>query len=64
MANCNTYVRRIEFIIKDDVTICNLFMESDEPDNPFWGNGWRTKTFGAKIPIDKFLQKEVGKYLD
>jgi len=63
MANAHTYVRKIEFLIQDELTICNLFYTSDEPGTP-WGGGWKTKTFAPSIPVADFINKEVPNYLD
>lgn len=62
MATAHTWVRRIEFIIKDDITICNLFYEGDEPGTP-WGGGWKTKSFGSGTPITDFMNSEIADYL-
>jgi len=35
MANAQTEVRLIEFVINEEETTCNLFYTSSEPANPF-----------------------------
>jgi hypothetical protein len=62
MATAHTAIRKLEFLIKDELTICNLFYESDEPGTP-WGGGWKTKTFPPSINVVEFINKEVPDYL-
>jgi len=62
MATAHTSIERIEFIIKRELTVCNLFYSGDEPGTP-WGGGWKTKTFPKSQPIVDFLNKEASNYL-
>lgn len=55
MANVQTAIKRLEFIIEDELTHCNIFYESSEPGNPFWGGGWKTKTFGKSVSAAAIL---------
>lgn len=63
MANTQTAVERIEFIIQPELTICNIFYSSSEPGNPFWGGGWKTKTFPASKTCIDILKEDVGDYI-
>ena len=63
MANCKTEIKRIEFIIEPELTHCNIYMTSDEPTNPFWGNGWRTKTFPTSKSAIDIMKDDVSDYL-
>lgn len=63
MANVITKVERIEFIIKDDLTICNLLYSSSAPSDFLVGGGWKTKTFSAKKPVADFINEETANYL-
>lgn len=62
MATAHTYVRRVYFEIRDDLTICDLFYESDEPGTP-WRGGWKTKSFGKSLSIVDFMNKEISNYI-
>lgn len=64
MANVQTEIRLIEFVINKDETICNLFYTSSEPDNPFWGGGWKNKSFASGVSIVDFINLEAANYLD
>lgn len=63
MANCKVTIRLIEFVINEEETICNLFYTSSEPDNPFWGGGWKNKTFSKNINIVEFISEEIDGYI-
>lgn len=62
MANALTKIERIEFIIQDEITICNLYYSSTEPGTP-WGGGWKTKSFGKSKTIVDFLNENVAEFL-
>ena len=62
MANAKTWVRRVYFEIKDDISICDLFYEGDEPGTP-WGGGWKTKSFPATQHIADFIEREIADFL-
>jgi hypothetical protein len=63
MANCITEVKQLEFVINETETVCNLYYESNEPANPFWGGGWKHKIF-HDITIVDFIHNEIGNFLD
>ena len=63
MANANTTIERVEFILQKELTICNVFYSSDEPGNPFWGGGWKTKTFHKSKTAVDILNESVGDYI-
>lgn len=42
MANAQTKIERVEFILEDELTHCNLFYSSNEPGTP-WGGGLENK---------------------
>jgi hypothetical protein len=62
MANAKTRIRKVNFEIKDDITICDLFYEGDEPGTP-WGGGWKTKSFPPSVSIIDFIKDEAANYL-
>jgi len=62
MANAKATVERIEFILEEKFTHCNIFYISNEP-NTFWGGGWKTKTYPASTTVIDILNKEVINYL-
>lgn len=62
MATAHTWVRKVHFEINEDISICNLFYEGDEPGTP-WGGGWKTMSFPKDQPITDFMNKEVANYL-
>lgn len=65
MANVDTYIRRAEFIFKEEITICNMFIEFIPDEMPLGaGTGWRTKTFPASIPVVDFINTEIDNYLE
>lgn len=64
MANAQTEVRLLEFVINPEETICNLFYTSSEPDNPFWGGGWKNKSFSKTKNIVEFMNEEIANYID
>ena len=65
MANVNTYIRKAEFIFKEDITICNLHIEFVPDEWPAgMGTGWRTKSFPASQNVVDFINTEVPNYLD
>jgi hypothetical protein len=63
MANTRTEIKRLEFIIEDTKTHCNVFYTSDEPGNPFWGGGWKTMSFGSHWSITTFIEKHIAGYI-
>ena len=62
MANAQTKIERVEFILEDELTHCNLFYSSNEPGTP-WGGGWKTKTFPASKSAIDILKDDVSDYL-
>lgn len=62
MANAETKIERVEIVLKDDLTICNLFYTSNEPGTP-WGGGWKTKTFGVNTDVVEIMQVYVPAFL-
>ena len=39
-----------------------MFYTSDEPGNPFWGGGWKTKTFGKSISASDILNDKENRH--
>ncbi len=62
MANVQTWVKRVEFIIQPGLLICNLFYTSSEPGALHWGGGWKTKTFPASVSAADILTDDKNKY--
>lgn len=63
MANVKTEVKRVEFIIEDELTVCNVLYSSDEPGNLAWGGGWKSKTFSKSKSAIDILKDEVSDYI-
>lgn len=63
MATAITEVKKIEFTVGENETICRLQYGSSEPENPFWGGGWKTKSFDKNVSITEFLEAHAGDYL-
>ncbi len=63
MANVQTEVKLIEFAINEEETTCNILYKSSEPGDPFWGGGWKNKTFAKEVSIVDFMNLEVSNYL-
>lgn len=62
MANAQTKIERVEFILEDELTHCNLFYSSNEPGTP-WGGGWKTKTFPASKSAIDILIEDVSDFI-
>ncbi|HEY4326382.1 MAG TPA: hypothetical protein VGN20_20525 [Mucilaginibacter sp.] len=62
MATAHATVKRVEFIIEDELTHCNLFYTSDEPGTP-WGGGWKTKTFPKSKSAIDILKDDVSDFI-
>ena len=63
MANAQIEIKQIEFIIEDELTHCNVFYKSSEPENPIWGGGWVTKTFPKSSSAVDILTEHVKDYI-
>jgi hypothetical protein len=64
MANVQTAIKRLEFIINEEETICNLYYTSSQPENIFWGGGWQNKSFKKGISVIDFIKDEVPNHLN
>lgn len=64
MANVQTEITRLEFIINEEETVCNLYYTSSEPENIYWGGGWRNKSFKKGVSVVDFINEEVPNFLD
>lgn len=62
MANAILVIERIEFIIEDELTHCNVLYTSNEPGTP-WGGGWKTKTFPASKSAIDILKEDISDYI-
>ena len=62
MANAHTAIERIEFILQEELTICNILYSSDEPGTP-WGGGWKTKTFPKTKSAVDIMNKDAPNYI-
>ena len=64
MANTHVVIRRVEFIINNDLTHCNVFYESSEPGTLHMGGGWKTKAFPKDVAIvSEATAKEVANFM-
>lgn len=62
MANVSTIILQVSAMFNNEATDVYVYMSSTEPDNPFWGNGCRHKSF----PVDRSLESvvpEIAEYL-
>jgi len=62
MANVQTKIKIVEFVIEDEQTHCNILYESSEPGALHWGGGWKTKTFPASVSAADVLTDNANKY--
>lgn len=62
MANAHLTIKRVEFIIEDELTHCNVLYSSDEPGTP-WGGGWKTKTFPKSKSALDILKDDIKDYI-
>lgn len=58
MANVQTEIKIVEFVIADELTHCNIFYSSSEPGNIAWGGGWKTKTYPASKSIRDIINSD------
>jgi hypothetical protein len=63
MANTKTAIIKVEFLFEPEITHCNIFYKSDEPGNPFWGGGWKTKSFPKSKSAIDILVEESADYI-
>jgi len=57
MANAEISTKRIYFDIEEEQTVCSIQMQSNEPNNPYWGDGWKHKKFGKELAIVDILRE-------
>jgi len=63
MANTLTAIIKVEFLFEPEITHCNIFYKSTEPGNPFWGGGWKTKSFPKTKSVIDILKEDSGDYI-
>ncbi len=63
MATAYITYEKVEFIIKPDVTICNVLYSSTEPGTP-WGGGWKNKLFLKDKSLVEILQEDIPNFLE
>jgi hypothetical protein len=63
MANTETYIRRVEFIFQEELTIVNMFIEFIPNDSAIVGTGWVTKTFPKSKSAVDIMNEDCGDYL-
>ena len=63
MANIQTTIDRVEFIIEKELTHCNVLYSSSEPGALGWGGGWKTKTFPASKSAIDILKEDLSEYI-
>lgn len=63
MANAQVTIKRVEFILEDKLTHCNVLYTSNEPNNPAWGGGWKTKTFPPAKHAISILTEDISNYI-
>jgi hypothetical protein len=54
MANTQTEIKIIEFVLDDEHTHCNVFYSSNEPGTP-WGGGWKNKSYPSTKTIKDII---------
>jgi hypothetical protein len=62
MSTAYTKIEKLEFIIQDELTVCNLFYTSTEPGTP-WGGGWKTKTFPKTKKVIDILKEDIYSFI-
>jgi hypothetical protein len=62
MATAYLTYEKVEFIIKEHVTICNIFYSSNEPGTP-WGGGWKHKEFPKDKSVIDILNNEIADFI-
>ena len=62
MANAEVTIKRVEFVLDEELTHCNVFYTSSEPGIP-WGGGWKTKAFPASKPIIDILEQNISEFI-
>jgi hypothetical protein len=62
MANVATTIQRLSVEFNLDSTDVYVYLHSTEPDNPFWGDGCRHKSFGPTKSLEAILP-EIANYL-
>jgi hypothetical protein len=63
MANTQVAVIKVEFLFEPEITHCNVFYKSTEPGNPFWGGGWKTKSFPKSKSAIDILKEDSADYM-
>lgn len=62
MATAYISYERVEFIIREYFTICNISYTSTEPSTP-WGGGWKHKEFPSEKSLIDILNDEVTDFM-
>ena len=57
MSNTSITTKRIYFDIEDNHTICSIMITSDEPENPYWGDGWKHKKFPVTMSVIDIMRE-------
>lgn len=55
MANVSTTIKRLSVDFLEATTEVYVYMDSTEPDNPFWGNGCKHKSYPATRSLLEIL---------
>lgn len=58
MANVQTEIKVVEFVIEDELTHCNIFYISSEPSVAAWSGGWKTKAYPASKSIRDIINSD------
>ena len=58
MANCRTVIKQIQRHFLKGSLVCNIEIDSEEPDNPFWGSGWGHREWDGRETVDN-VQAQV-----
>jgi hypothetical protein len=61
--NTQTAIIKVEFLFEPEITHCNIFYKSTEPGNPFWGGGWKTKSFPKTKSAIDIINKDCTNYI-
>lgn len=63
MGNVKTTIKKVEFILEDELTHCNVFYKSSEPGAIAWGGGWKTKAFGSSVAVVDIIKDQIQDYI-
>jgi len=61
MADTKITITEVRFLFQEETTLVSVIYTSDEPGNPFWGGGLKTKTFPASRNAVDLMKNEISR---